>query len=513
MAESRLLENEALLEPYAESTRTISAPQWRSVVYLIGLTTCFFGVQLAWSIEFGYGTPYLFSLGLRKEWTSIIWIAGPLTGVFVQPMAGMLSDRCTSRFGRRRPFMICASFLGMFSLMLMGWAPWLSSKLFPESSQKVAVNILATLSIYMLDIGVNTVMASSRSLIVDVVRSEQQQDANSWAGRMIGVGNVVGYLFGYLPLQKMFFFLGTTQLQVLCALAAILLISSVVITCLIVEEVPNTNPPQAQVSVFKELFHFFTSLKQEISFMPASIKNICYVQFFAYFAWFPFLFYITTYVGDLYLQHPPPGHEGDWDIATRQGSFALLLFAIVSLCANTTLPLLVEDHGESESDQLSHDSSSEESSLFHRSLHTLRYKWSAKMIIPGLSLPLLWLSSHVVFGVCMLSTFVLQTATQAQVMIAICGFSWACTLWAPFALLSSELARLELQESGGKMIGVHNIFVSAPQVLSTIIATIVFLQSEGSHREVGDSSIAWILRIGGISAFIAAFQTTRVLHL
>jgi hypothetical protein len=36
--------------------------------------------------------------------------------------------------------------------------------------------------------------AAARALIVDCVPTEQQNMANAWAGRMIGVGNVLGYL-------------------------------------------------------------------------------------------------------------------------------------------------------------------------------------------------------------------------------------------------------------------------------------------------------------------------------
>ncbi|CAB16264.1 plasma membrane sucrose/maltose:proton symporter Sut1 [Schizosaccharomyces pombe] len=542
------LENGQLLssENEASSPFKESIPS-RSSLYLIALTVSLLGVQLTWSVELGYGTPYLFSLGLRKEWTSIIWIAGPLTGILIQPIAGILSDRVNSRIGRRRPFMLCASLLGTFSLFLMGWAPDICLFIFSnEVLMKRVTIVLATISIYLLDVAVNVVMASTRSLIVDSVRSDQQHEANSWAGRMIGVGNVLGYLLGYLPLYRIFSFLNFTQLQVFCVLASISLVLTVTITTIFVSE-RRFPPVEHEKSVAGEIFEFFTTMRQSITALPFTLKRICFVQFFAYFGWFPFLFYITTYVGILYLRHAPKGHEEDWDMATRQGSFALLLFAIISLAANTALPLLLEDTEDDEEDESS-DASNNEYNIQERndlgnirtgtntprlgnlsettsfrsenepsrrrllpSSRSIMTTISSKVQIKGLTLPILWLSSHVLFGVCMLSTIFLQTSWQAQAMVAICGLSWACTLWIPYSLFSSEIGKLGLRESSGKMIGVHNVFISAPQVLSTIIATIVFIQSEGSHRDIADNSIAWVLRIGGISAFLAAYQCRHLL--
>ncbi|WBW75135.1 plasma membrane sucrose/maltose:proton symporter Sut1 [Schizosaccharomyces osmophilus] len=529
----------------------------RSVWYLIALTVSLLGVQLTWSVELGYGSPYLFSLGLRKEYTSIIWIAGPLTGIIIQPISGILSDRFQSKFGRRRPFMLVASLLGMFSLFLMGWAPDLSELFFQGTVAKRVTIGLATLSIYLLDIAVNVVMASTRSLIVDSVSSEQQHDANSWAGRMIGIGNVFGYLLGFLPLYRIFAFLHITQLQAFCTMASIFLLLTVSITSLIVTErsFPASEKDQSVVS---EILEFFGTMRQNISSLPDSLRKICYVQFFAYFGWFPFLFYITTYVGTLFLRHAPKGHEEDWDMATRQGSFALLLFAIVSLASNTALPLLLESGREDDDDDEEEYATEEGSRDYERYLRPAIYipqasvepsersslrseptevpspapsapvsqlqrtipsnrsiisTFSSKVQIKGLTLPLLWLFSHILFGICMLSTFFLGTSWEAQVMVAICGLSWACSLWIPYSLFSSEVAKLGLRESSGKMIGVHNVFISAPQVLSTIIATIVFVQSEGSHRDKSDNSVAWVLRIGGLAAFVAAFLCSKLLSI
>ena len=51
----------------------------------------------------------------------MVWIAGPLSGLIVQPVVGILSDSSRSRWGRRRPFMIGGVLLVAVCLLLLGW--------------------------------------------------------------------------------------------------------------------------------------------------------------------------------------------------------------------------------------------------------------------------------------------------------------------------------------------------------------------------------------------------------
>ena len=40
---------------------------------------------------------------------TMIWCLSPLVGFFLTPIMGSMSDRCGSRLGRRRPFIIIVS--------------------------------------------------------------------------------------------------------------------------------------------------------------------------------------------------------------------------------------------------------------------------------------------------------------------------------------------------------------------------------------------------------------------
>ena len=68
------------------------------------------------------GTPYLLQLGLSKSRTSAVWIAGPLSGLIMAPLVGVFADNSTSRWGRRRPYMLLGVVLSVLSLGVLGWA-------------------------------------------------------------------------------------------------------------------------------------------------------------------------------------------------------------------------------------------------------------------------------------------------------------------------------------------------------------------------------------------------------
>ncbi|KAJ9628654.1 hypothetical protein H2203_002556 [Taxawa tesnikishii (nom. ined.)] len=115
------------------------------------------GVLFTWGTEMTYCTPYLLQLGLSKAKLSLVWIAGPLSGLVMQPIVGVLADKSKSKWGRRRPVMIGGTAI-----------------------KREATIVLAVLSIYALDFAINAVQASCRSLIVDTLPIPKQQLGSAW---------------------------------------------------------------------------------------------------------------------------------------------------------------------------------------------------------------------------------------------------------------------------------------------------------------------------------------------
>ena len=68
-----------------------------------------------------YCTPYLLQLGLTKSKLSLVWIAGPLSGLIMQPIVGILADKSRSKYGRRRPVMLAGAAIVGVCLLILGW--------------------------------------------------------------------------------------------------------------------------------------------------------------------------------------------------------------------------------------------------------------------------------------------------------------------------------------------------------------------------------------------------------
>ena len=80
------------------------------------------GVQFGWALQLSLLTPYVQLLGIPHTWAAFIWLCGPISGLIVQPIVGYYSDNCTSRFGRRKPFIAAGAALVAMAVFLIGFA-------------------------------------------------------------------------------------------------------------------------------------------------------------------------------------------------------------------------------------------------------------------------------------------------------------------------------------------------------------------------------------------------------
>ncbi|CAG8839694.1 4140_t:CDS:2, partial [Racocetra persica] len=114
--------------------------------------------------------------------------------LLVQPVVGALSDNSTSKYGRRRPYIVVGSLAVVLSFVSIGWTREIIDLFITDDkTAKTAAIFLAVFSLYVLDFAINAVMAGCRALIVDSLPPSQQEEGTAWAGKMVGIGSVVGY--------------------------------------------------------------------------------------------------------------------------------------------------------------------------------------------------------------------------------------------------------------------------------------------------------------------------------
>lgn len=71
--------------------------------------------------------------------TALVFIAGPLSGLIVQPLVGNLADRSTSKFGRRRPYMLFGCITAFISFLLLGFTRSFASLFVAGPSESVSI--------------------------------------------------------------------------------------------------------------------------------------------------------------------------------------------------------------------------------------------------------------------------------------------------------------------------------------------------------------------------------------
>ncbi|EUC31994.1 hypothetical protein COCVIDRAFT_18428 [Bipolaris victoriae FI3] len=540
----------------------------KSSWFLFLLTFGGLGLQIGWSVETSNGSPYLLSLGLSKSMLALVWIAGPLSGVLVQPYVGLKSDNCRLRWGKRRPFIVGGAAATILSLMVLAWAKEIMGGFLgifgadPESTfVKTSIMLFAVFFVYVLDFAINVIQAGVRAYIVDVAPTHQQESANAWLMRSAGIGNILGYLAGYINLPDYLPWLGNTQFKVLCAIASFVMALTVGVSCsACAERDPqfDTAPANQQDGVIA----FFKGLARSVRKLPPQIKKVCMVQFFAWIGWFPFLFYITTYVGEIYADpffeedpHLPDRQiDGILEDGTRIGTRALLIFAITTFIASVILPFVIPPTFQAPEPERPVTPATPMTPSTPHSMNGSSYfalnhqpKGSSKTFmdrlsnsmdvlqIKSLTLRRAWLISHILFAVLMALTFFVRSAWGATVLVGAIGIPWCITNWAPFAIISSEISKRDAirrgiikprdreaqliaegedegsgADSAGVVLGIHNVAIAAPQVIATLISAVLFRILQKPRGTAGDTSVAWVLRFGGICALVAAWLTLQV---
>ncbi|RDA86741.1 hypothetical protein CP532_4188 [Ophiocordyceps camponoti-leonardi (nom. inval.)] len=562
-----LLDNDVVRPPRAgrneESPRSSPPPPSSSsnrLLYVTLLTLGFGGLQIAWSVELSHGSPYLLSLGLSKSLMALVWIAGPLTGSLVVPYVGILSDNCRLPWGRRRPYLVGGTLGTVASLLLLAWAReivgGIASLLFGvdeaagSKGVRVAVIVFAVVGIYLVDIAINTVQAALRAFVVDCAPPGQQELANSMAGRLTGVGNIIGYLAGYSNLPDRLPFLGRTQFQILCAIACVALSVTITLSVFFIREADPRLADGRPAVKTPGIGPFFFNLMRSVRRLPPQTKRVCRVQFCAWVGFFPLLFYSSSYIAEIYVQpflraKPDMTREEVellYQQATRIGTFALLVNAIVSLSTNVFLPFFVTpslDEGKEEGGSVQGSTS---------------YSWARWLRIPGLTVKRAWIGSLVLFAVAMFCCPFVGSVEAATALIGVAGITWAMALWAPWAIIGAEInnnrrdtpvrrqrrkwsasagqddataaveneadeavreegdevMEEEEKDEAGVVLGIHNMAIAVPQIVATVGSSIIFKLWQKPRGTAGDRSIGFVMALGGVCVLLSVLFASGI---
>ncbi|CAH8355302.1 unnamed protein product [Eruca vesicaria subsp. sativa] len=223
------------------------------------------GVQFGWALQLSLLTPYIQTLGISHAFSSFIWLCGPITGLVVQPCVGIWSDKCTSKYGRRRPFILVGSLMISIAVIIIGFSADIGYLLGDTKEHcstfkgtRTRAAFVFIIGFWLLDLANNTVQGPARALLADLSGPDQRNTANAVFCLWMAIGNILGFSAGASgQWQKWFPFLTSRACCAACGnlkaaflLAVVFLTICTLVTIYFAEEIPlvSNKPSRIQDS-------------------------------------------------------------------------------------------------------------------------------------------------------------------------------------------------------------------------------------------------------------------------
>ena len=395
----------------------------------------FFGLQFAWQMRIILSGPVTENLGASPFIYGLIWLAGPFTGMVVQPIVGRLSDKTTSPFGRRRPYLLGGAILASIALLLFPNSAGISNILQNITGLNLpswSALLIAAIMIWIIDACVNVAQGPYRALIPDVVPQEQHSIANSYISLAIGLGSVVAA--GTAPFLK-FVFDYQMSIEAQFIMAAVAFTLGMLWTCITIKEKRFEKKEEQKENIKKE--SFIDSVKEFFALSP-EVSKICLMQFFTWIGTMCMMIFFTQYCVHTIFGVPDIAMAGyDFKDATLDGTnFSSICFAIFNLITFlVAIPIGIFS-----------------AKLGNKKVHIFS--------IITMILAYLVMAFYPYYN----------NKIVVAIMMGVSGIGWASICALPFAMLSQYIKK----GTEGSVMGIFNIFIAGPQVVvCTVVAWLI----------------------------------------
>ena len=203
-------------------------------------------VEFTWASGESCVVPFLLQFWPASA-TSFVFLANPLVSFWVQPLIGRASDRCTSSLGRRRPYILGLTAVGVVGLAMLFVARPVGLLL----GGAAAVPWVAFVGYSLADAAHDCLLTPSRALVEDVAPARQQQGAMAVFTTVSMLGKLGALLLGSLPAAHV---LGQdAQLRTLMLASAAMLLCAAAASVCAVRERPLLSPREAGADPLGEL--------------------------------------------------------------------------------------------------------------------------------------------------------------------------------------------------------------------------------------------------------------------
>ncbi|HZF42273.1 MAG TPA: MFS transporter [Sphingomonadaceae bacterium] len=238
----------------------------------------FLGLQFSFGLQQSNMGPIYSYLGANEATMPLLWLAGPMTGLIVQPIVGAMSDRTTSRFGRRTPYFLIGAVLCSLCLFAMPYsrALWVAASL-----------------LWVLDAANNITMEPYRAYVGDRLVRDQRPLGFLTQSAFTGLAQTLSYL---APSILVWWGIDRDAVdlngipvitRIAFVIGAVLSLTTILWSILRVPELPLTDEEIAEIR--KSPLSARTTmrdLRAAIAEMPLPMRQLALAMFFQWYAMF-----------------------------------------------------------------------------------------------------------------------------------------------------------------------------------------------------------------------------------
>jgi maltose/moltooligosaccharide transporter len=395
----------------------------------------FFGIQFSFGLQQSNMSAIYKYLGADEASLPMLWLAGPITGLIVQPIIGAISDGTWSpKFGRRKPFFLIGAILSSIALLIMPFS----------SSLLMAASLL-----WILDAANNVAMEPYRAFVSDKLNDKQMSLGFLMQSFFTGFGIT---LANFTPaiLVSLGFLLITDKMEngiptytyLAFFIGAFASIASVLISVLTTKEYP---PTEAELLVIKEKkkHNIFKTVWNDIveafKTMPLTMKQLIPVKFFTWYAMFCYWQYITSTLSISIFNTTDQASEGFSKAQLLTGSLNGTYNIICFLVAFLLVPLAMK--------------------IGAKGVHfiALTLGGIGLLAIPLLNNTDVLFTMHNPFG------GNIEVTTIFLYSFGL-GISWASMMAMPYQLLAGSIPK----EKTGVYMGIFNMFIVIPMAIQIL---------------------------------------------
>jgi maltose/moltooligosaccharide transporter len=252
---------------------------------ILNMNFGFFGIQYSFGLQQGNMSPLYKYLGADEASLPYLWLAGPMTGLIVQPIVGAMSDRTDTRWGRRTPYFFIGAILCSIALFFMPFSPtlWMAASL-----------------LWILDAANNITMEPYRAFVSDKLDASQHSLGFLTQSAFTGLGQTLAYLT-----PSILVVLGMNKDAVNAkhiphitiaafVIGAFFSITSILWTLRTTKEIPLTDTERAEMKRrpaggWATLAEIGSAIKD----MPKPMRQLAVMKFFQWYALFCYWQYVV----------------------------------------------------------------------------------------------------------------------------------------------------------------------------------------------------------------------------